>query len=131
MLLDPKEYRKEFENESLKKILNERDRIIQFMHDFEDDKIPQKYYERDPSPDMIYYKYVSYLKEICDLIKIKIYKKDHKTVRLSPFLAIEEVISKFDDEKREHFFEDLKTKDAELYYRYLEWKKNRQKTDLI
>lgn len=47
---------------------------------------------------------------------------NQKTVRLSPFLAIEEVISKFDDEKRKQFFDDLKDKDEELYYKYIEWK---------
>ena len=49
-------------------------------------------------------------------------EKNNKTVRLSPFLAIEEVISKFDDEKQKEFFNDLKLKDPELYYKYLEWK---------
>ena len=63
-----------------------------------------------------------YLKELCDLIKIRMEEKNQKTVRLSPFLAIEEVISKFDDEKQKEFFNDLKVKDPELYYKYLEWK---------
>ena len=65
---------------------------------------------------------IDYLKEICDLIKIKTQKRDHKAVRLSPFLAIEEVISKFDDEKQKEFFDELKVKDKELYYGYIEWK---------
>ena len=47
MILDPKNYRKEFEGSSLKKILQERDRIIEFMHAFEDNKLPKKYYERE------------------------------------------------------------------------------------
>ena len=122
MILNPKEYRKEFETASLEKILQERDRIIEFMHDFENDKIPKKYYERDPSPEVIYLTNTDYLKEICDLIKIKTNKKNHKAVRLSPYLAIEEVISKFDEEKKKQFFEELKIKDKELYYKYLEWK---------
>lgn len=122
MILDPKNYRKEFEDSSLKKILQERDRIIEFMHAFEDNKLPKKYYERDPSPEVIYFSNIDYLKEICDLIKIKTQKRDHKAVRLSPFLAIEEVISKFDDEKQKEFFDELKVKDKELYYRYIEWK---------
>ena len=122
MMLNPEDYRKEFETASLKKIFKERDRIVEYMHKFETDKIPKKYYERDPSPEVIYLTNVEYLKEICDLIKIKLYEKDHKIVRLSPFLAIEEVISKFDEETKKEFFEDLKSKDPELYYKYLEWK---------
>lgn len=128
MMLDPKDYRKELENASLKKILKERDRIIEFMHDFENNKLPKKYYERDPSPEVVYLTNLDYLKEICDLIKIKKDEidSDNKTVRLSPFMAIEEVISKFDDEQRKHFFEDLKVKDEDLYFRYMDWKMNQK-----
>ncbi len=122
MILNPKDYRKEFEAVDLKKILQERDRIIDFMHDFENKKLPKKYYERDPSPEKVYLTNLEYLKEICDLIKIRMNEKNQKTVRLSPFLAIDEVISKFDEEKQKEFFDDLKTKDPELYYKYLEWK---------
>lgn len=70
-MLNPKNYRKEFENASLKKILQERDRIVEFMQDFENNKIPKKYYERDTSPELIYFTNLDYLKEICDLIKSK------------------------------------------------------------
>lgn len=128
MMLDPKDYRKELENATLKKILKDRDRIIEFMHDFENNKLPKKYYERDPSPEVVYLTNLEYLKEICDLIKIKKDEIDsgNKTVRLSPFMAIEEVISKFDDEQRKHFFEDLKVKDEDLYFRYMDWKMNQK-----
>ena len=98
MILNPTDYRKEFEAASLKKILKERDRIINFMHDYENNKIPKKYYERDPSPKEIYFSHIEFLKEICDLINIKMNEKNNKPVRLSPFLAIEEVTSKFDEE---------------------------------
>ena len=122
MMLNPIDYRKEFEDASLKKILQERDRIITFMQDFENNRLPKKYYERDPSPQTIYLSNLDYLKEICELIKIKTNENDNKTVRLSPFLAIEEVVSKFDEERQKQFFDDLKVKDEELYYKYMEWK---------
>lgn len=122
MMLTPQNYRKEYETSSLEQILHERDRIIDFMHDFENDKIPKKYYERDLSPESIYLRNVEYLKEICDLIKIKMNESKQKTVRLSPYRAIDEVISKFDEKKQKEFFEELKIKDKELYYKYLEWK---------
>lgn len=130
-MLNPEDYRKEFEAANLKKVLQERDRIIDFMHDFENNKLPKKYYERDPSPEVVYLTNIDYLKEICDLIKIKMKmnKSDNKTVRLSPFLAIEEVVSKFDDEKQKQFFDELKIKDEELYYKYMEWKANEKKLE--
>lgn len=122
MMLNPKDYRKEFEVASLKKILQERDRIIEFMRDFENNKIPRKYFGLDTNPELVYFTNIEYLKEICDLIKIKMNEKNNKAVRLTPFLAIEEVISKFDKEKQKEFFKDLKAKDEELYYKYMEWK---------
>ena len=120
MMLSPKD----FESASLRKVLQERDRIIDFMHAFENNKIPKKYFERETSPELIYFTNIEYLKELCGLIKIKMREKNHKPVRLTPFLAIEEVIIKFDEEKRKHFFDDLKIKDPELYYKYMEWKLN-------
>lgn len=129
-MLTPEDYRRELEDASLKKIFQERDRIVEFMHAFENDNIPKKYYERDPSPEVVYFTNVEYLKEICDLIEAKLYEKDHKIVRLSPFLAIEEVISKFDEETKKEFFDDLKKKDPELYYQYIEWKVRDQEETL-
>lgn len=122
MMLNAKEYKKEFENSSLRNVLKERDKIIDFMREFENNKIPAKYFEREISPEFVYFRYIEYLKEICDLIKVKMHETNKKNLRLSPFLAIEEVISKFDEEKQKEFFEDLKIKDKELYYQYLEWK---------
>ncbi|WP_410320120.1 hypothetical protein [Methanobrevibacter sp.] len=126
MMLNPKDYRREFEAASLKKVLQERDRIVQFMQDYENHKLAKKYYERDPSPRVIYFANIEYLKEICDLIKIKTDEKDLKETSddSSPFITIERVISKFDDDKRRQFLDDLKVKDENLYYRYLEWKVN-------
>lgn len=122
MILDSKSYRKEFEYSSLEKVLQERDRIIKFMKDFENDELPEKYYERDPSPETVYLLNIDYLKEICDLIKIKMQKKEDPKPKLAPFLAIEQILSKLDDEKQKHFLEDLKIKDEQLYYEYKEWK---------
>jgi hypothetical protein len=121
MMMDPKSYRNEFEAASLEKILQERDRIIQFMQDFENKRLPVKYYERDPSPEVVYLTNIDYLKEICDLIKIKMQKKESKP-KAGPFLAIEEVLSKFSEEKQKEFLEDLKVKDRQLYYEFMEWK---------
>ena len=129
MILDSKSYRKEFEYSSLEKVLQERDRIIKFMKDFENDELPEKYYERDPSPETVYLLNIDYLKEICDLIKIKMQKKEDSKPKLAPFLAIEQVLSKLDDEKQKHFLEDLKIKDEQLYYEYKEWKEGENLMD--
>lgn len=121
MILDSKNYRKEFETASLEKILQERDRIVEFMQDYENHNLPVKYYEREPGPDAVYLSNIEYLKEICDLIKIKMHKKDSKP-KIEPFLAIEEVLSKFDESRQKQFLEDLKLKDRELYFKFMEWR---------
>lgn len=123
MMLDSNSYRKEFEAASLEKVLQERDRIVEFMQDFENDKLPKKYYERDTTPEEVYLLNIDYLKEICDLIKIKMPKKEEgQKVKLAPFIAIEEVLSKFSEEKQKEFLDDLKEKDKLLYYEFMEWK---------
>lgn len=123
MILDAKSYRKEFEAASLEKVLRERDRIVEFMQDFENDRLPKKYFERDTSPETVYLTNIDYLKEICDLIKIKMPKKEEKAKpKVEPFLAIEAVLSKFSEEKQKEFLEDLKEKDKLLYYEFMEWK---------
>ena len=111
MMMDSKTYRKEFENSSLDKLLQERDRIIEYMHDFENDRLPKKYYDRYTSPETVYISNLEYLREICDLIKIRMYKKDDPKPKVEPFLAIDEVLSKFGEDKQKEFLEDLKTKD--------------------
>ena len=123
MMIDPKSYKREFENSSLDKILQERDRIIEFMHDYENENLPEKYYERDPSPEVVYFTNVLYLKEICDLIISKMNERDSKP-KVAPFLAIEEVLSKFDSDKQDEFLDELKVKDEKLYTDYMQWKMN-------
>lgn len=127
MILDPKSYRKEFEAASLEKVLQERDRIIEFMQDFENEKLPKKYFERDTSPEEVYITNIDYLKEICDLIKVKMPKKEEEPkLKVEPFIAIEGILSKFDEEKQKEFLEDLKEKDKLLYYEFMEWKYGEQ-----
>ena len=132
MIIHPKDYRKEYEQANLEKVLQERDRIIQFMKDFENQKLPKKYFERDTSPETVYMVNIDYLKEICDLIKIKMQKTEDPKPKVEPFLAIEEVLSKFPKDKQEEFLKDLKTKDKLLYYEFMEWKRegeNEHKTE--
>ena len=56
-------------------------------------------------------------------------KRDDPKPKLAPFLAIEQILSKLDDEKQKHFLEDLKIKDEKLYYEYMEWKTDENSTD--
>ena len=122
-MLDPKSYRKEFEEATLEKVLQERDRIVEFMQDFENDKLPKKYFERDTTPEEVYLLNIDYLKEICDLIKVKMPKKEEEPKpKVEPLIAIEGILSKFGEEKQNEFLEDLKEKDKLLYYEFMEWK---------
>ena len=126
MMLDPKSYRKEFEEATLEKVLQERDRIVEFMQDFENDKLPKKYFERDTTPEEVYLLNIDYLKEICDLIKVKMPKKEEEPKEQPPVMFCRKcgrkILSKFGEEKQKEFLEDLKEKDKLLYYEFMEWK---------
>ena len=56
-------------------------------------------------------------------------KKEDPKPKLAPFLAIEQILSKLDDEKQKYFLEDLKIKDEQLYYEYKEWKEGENLLD--
>ena len=122
MMIDPESYRKGFEDKSLDDILHERDRIIDFMKDFENDKLPLEYYMRDPSAEVVYLTNISYLKEICDLITIKIDELESKSV--VEFRIIDEMLSQLDKKEQDEFLDSLKTKDNKLYDDYMDWKNN-------
>lgn len=122
MMINPESYRKGFEDKSLDDILHERDRIIDFMKDFKNGKLPLEYYMRDPSAEVVYLTNISYLKEICDLITIKIDELESKSV--VEFRIIDEMLSQLDKKEQDEFLDSLKTKDNKLYDDYMDWKNN-------
>ena len=77
-MLDPIAVRKSLENESLDKIIKERDAIIREIRRFEKNKIPQEDYLMCPHPRTIYTYNLLYLAEICNLIYEKMLYSDEE-----------------------------------------------------
>lgn len=67
-MIDPKTFRNMLENESLDKIIKERDKLIREIRRFEKNKIPDENYLIDPSPETIYMCNQLYLAELCYLV---------------------------------------------------------------
>ena len=82
LMLDPISVRKSLENESLDKIIKERDAIIREIMRFEKNKIPQEDYLIDPHPKTIYTCKFLYLAEICNLIYEKMLNRDEEELSL-------------------------------------------------
>ena len=76
MMIDPKTFRQSLEDESLDKIIKERDKIIREIRRFEKNKIPKEDYLMCPSPDTIYMCNQLYLAELCYLINEKMKMRD-------------------------------------------------------
>lgn len=70
-MIDPKSFKKSLEDESLDKIIRERDKIIREIRRFEKNRIPIEDYAMSPSPETVYYCNQLYLAEICYLINEK------------------------------------------------------------
>ena len=128
MMINPKSYRTQFENASLDELLSERDRIIQFMHDYENHKLPDGDYSIDPNPEVVYFSNMDYLNEICDLIKIRMRDDEfyYKSCRIIICRKIDEELSELDENEQKEFLERLKNDDKKFYEEFLEWKKNKK-----
>ena len=128
MMIDPKSYRTQFENASFDELLSERDRIIEFMRDYENHNLPDEDYSSDPDPEVVYFSNMEYLREICDLIKIRMIDDGfyYKSCRIINCRSIDEELSKLDENEQKEFLEGLKNDDGKLYEEFLEWKKNKE-----
>ena len=128
MMIDPKSYRSQFENASLEELLSQRDRIIEFMHDYENHNLPDEDFSMDPNPEVIYFSNIGYLTEICDLIKIRMTDDEfyHKSCQIIFCRSIDEDLSELDENKQKEFLEGLKNLDENLYETFMEWKKNKE-----
>ena len=126
MMIDQKGYRKKFENASLDELLSERDRIIKFMQDYENHRLPLGEYLMNPSPGVRYSMKIGYLMEICDLIQIRMGKEDfyQKSCQILVCRNIDKYLSQLDDDKQKEVLDKLKEHDKKLYDEFIEWKKN-------
>lgn len=127
-MIDSKSYRTQFENASLDELLNERDRIIEFMHNYENHKLPDKDYLIDPDPEVRYFSNMDYLREICDLIKIRMRDDEfyNKSIQIINCHRIDEFLSKLEENEQKEFLERLKNDNKKFYEEFLEWKNNKE-----
>lgn len=128
MMIDSKSYRMKFEDASLDELVTERDRIIKFMHDYENHRLPLGDYLMDPSPEVRYSMKIRYLMEICDLIQIRMEKEDfhQKSPQILIYRDIDEYLSGLDEAKQKEGLEKLKKDDKKLYDEFIEWKNSEQ-----
>ena len=126
-MVNPKSYRSKYENAGLDELLSERDRLIKFMHKYENHKLPDAFYLVDPNPEVIYFSNMDYLTEICDLIKIRMRDDDfyYKSSQIIILRDIDSELSKLDLNEQKEALEKLKNKEKKLYDEFMEWKKNK------
>ncbi len=126
-MVNPKSYRSKYENAGLDELLSERDRLIKFMHKYENHKLPDAFYLVDPNPEVIYFSNMDYLTEICDLIKIRMRDDDfyYKSSQIIILRDIDSELSKLDLNEQKEALEKLKIDDKKLYDEFTEWKKNK------
>ena len=127
-MIDPESYRMGFENASLDELLIERDKLIEYMHKYENHDLPNDDYASNPDPEVVYFSCIEYLREICYLIKIKMKNEDFysKSCQIRTCCAIDEYLSALDEDKQEEELEILKNDDKKFYDAFMEWKKNKK-----
>ncbi len=76
-MIHPKEFKKAYENATMKEIIKERDKIIREIRRYEKGKIPEEEYCMIPSPEVVYRMNNTYLSELCYLIIEKDKEKDN------------------------------------------------------
>lgn len=128
MMIDPKSYRTQFENVGLDELLSERDRIIEFMHNYENHNLPDEKYSIDPNPEVVYFSNIDYLREICDLIKIRMIDDEfyYKSCQIINCRSIDECLSELEETEQKEFLERLKNDNKKFYEEFMEWKKNKE-----
>lgn len=72
MMISPYSYKEEHENDSLKKLQQERAELIRYMKKYENHELPEDNYRMCPSPDVVYSCYKDYLWQLFELIEERI-----------------------------------------------------------
>ena len=130
MMIDPKGYRENFEESALDELICERDRLIEFMRKYERRELPDEYYGRCPNAQTKYELYMEYMKEIFDLIKIRMQKDDFhlESCRINTYRDIDREMSSFNQTQQKEFMDKMKSDFKELYDGYIQWKRNEEMT---
>jgi len=71
MMIDPDSYVDNIKDLSYPELVRERNRLLQKLHDFEDDKVTKDERKRNPSPEVVYQCNNLYLIEATKLLNDK------------------------------------------------------------
>lgn len=80
MMIDPKGYRKENENSTIKELYEKKQALKKFINDYENNNLSQQDYIVKPSPKTRYDLSKEYLIEIEDLIQVKEKKNNENQI---------------------------------------------------
>lgn len=75
MMISPESYIDELKSKTYKELIEEKDKLLKEIFDFENNKIADEEYNIDPSPDVIYQCNLLYLSKLCELIADKFNKE--------------------------------------------------------
>ena len=75
MMVSPEYMKSEYEKMSYEELVAERDNLLSYIRDFEENKIDEDAYQINPSPDVIYQMNHEYLGQIAPLIAEKFREK--------------------------------------------------------
>ena len=68
MMISPESYIDELKNKTYKELIEEKNKLLKEISDFENNKIADEEYNINPSPDVIYQCNLLYLSKLCELI---------------------------------------------------------------
>lgn len=126
MMIDSEAYRQRFEDSSLDELLDERESLLEFMRRYEGGDLPLELFSTTPSVQTRYFMYMEYMKELLDLIRIRMEKDDFhfKICKINSYRYFDDMIEKMDDDAKSDIMAQLKEMDGEFYDEYMEWKAN-------
>ncbi len=75
MMISPESYIDELKNKTYKELIEEKNKLLKEISDFENNKIADEEYNINPSPDVIYQCNLLYLSKLCELIADKFNKE--------------------------------------------------------
>lgn len=97
MMIDPKSYIEDKQNWSLEKLYKEKEYLEKYIYDYNNEKLEEDNYFKNPSPDVIASVYEDYLVELVSLITKKENEKNNKKVyrELTDYRKISDFVKEY------------------------------------
>lgn len=110
MMISPLDFKKQYENAELDKLLEVKNNILKYMSDYENSKLPYEYYTRDPNAQTIYFMNIEYLKMIMDLIKTRMIEEDfyEKSSSVYSKHCLTKILLEMDDDERSDLTDNIR-----------------------